>query len=355
MDMLFLHYKNRQMKIVSYLDGQEERLGLFINGKIYNVAENAHSMGLGILPDKILDFLRMGENAMEIAKAVDKKINDKNEGIQHSAITEKNLLAPIPHPTSCRDGYAFRQHVEAARRNRKVPMIQEFDQYPIFYFTNHNAINGPGDITCMPDHFEKLDFELESAIVIGKKGRNIKASEADSYIAGYLIMNDLSARTLQMEEMLLNLGPAKGKDFSTVIGPWLVTPDELEKYKTNPPSGHTGNSFNLEMKCWVNGKLVSQGNTKDMNWTYAEIIERASYGVDLFPGDVIGSGTVGTGCFLELNGTGLLNDPNYKTQWLQDGDIVEMEITGLGKLVNTIRKENTNYSILALKKVAEKI
>ena len=207
----------------------------------------------------------------------------------------------------------------------------------------------------MPDHFEKLDFELESAIVIGKKGRNIKASEADSYIAGYLIMNDLSARTLQMEEMLLNLGPAKGKDFSTIIGPWLVTPDELEKYKTNPPSGHTGNSYNLEMKCRVNGKLVSQGNMKDMNWTFAEIIERASYGVDLFPGDVIGSGTVGTGCFLELNGTGLLNDPNYKTQWLQDGDIVEMEITGLGKLVNTIRKENTNYSILALKKVAEKI
>ena len=104
------------------------------------------------------------------------------------------------------------------------------------------------------------------------------------------------------------------------------------------------------MKCWVNGQLVSEGNVSDMDWTFAEIIERCAYGVDVFPGDVIGSGTVGTGCFLELNGTGLLNDPNYKTQWLQEGDVVEMEITGLGKLVNTIEKVDSNFSILALKK-----
>ena len=343
------------MKLVSYLHGKDERLGLFIDNKIYNVAENAHSMGLGILPDNMADFLMMGENAIDIAKAVEKSILGNEDGILISTISPKNLLAPIPHPTSCRDGYAFRQHVEAARRNRKVPMIPEFDQYPIFYFTNHNAINGPGEISCMPDHFEKLDFELECAIVIGKKGRNIHAAEADSYIAGYMIMNDMSARTLQMEEMLLNLGPAKGKDFSTIIGPWLVTPDELEKYITTTPSGHTGNTYNLEMSCTVNGKKVSKGNMKDMNWTFAEIIERASYGVNLIPGDVIGSGTVGTGCFLELNGTGLLNDPGYKTQWLNDGDVVEMEITGLGKLVNTIRRENTSYSILAMKKISEKI
>lgn len=202
----------------------------------------------------------------------------------------------------------------------------------------------------MPDHFQKLDFELEVAVVIGKKGRNIKAAEADAYIAGYMIMNDMSARTLQMEEMLLNLGPAKGKDFSTVIGPWLVTPDELEQYKTAPKAGHTGNSYNLEMTCTVNGIQVSAGNTADMDWTFAEIIERCAYGVDILPGDVIGSGTVGTGCFLELNGTGLLNDPDFKPQWLQDGDVVEMEITGLGRLSNTIRKVNTDFSILALKK-----
>jgi fumarylacetoacetate (FAA) hydrolase len=202
----------------------------------------------------------------------------------------------------------------------------------------------------MPDHFQKLDFELEVSVVIGKKGRNIRAVEADEYIAGYMIMNDLSARTLQMEEMLLNLGPAKGKDFSTVIGPWLVTPDELEKYKVEPKAGHTGNSYDLKMKCLVNGVEVSSGSVANMDWTFAEIIERCAYGVDILPGDVIGSGTVGTGCFLELNGTGLLNDPDYKPQWLQPGDIVEMQITGLGMLSNTIIKADSDFSILALKK-----
>ena len=112
-------------------------------------------------------------------------------------------------------------------------MIPEFDQYPIFYFTNHNSIQGPGEVVCMPDHFEKLDFELEVAIVICKPGKNIKAEEADEYIGGFMIMNDLSARRLQMEEMLLNLGPAKGKDFATATGPMLVTPDELEEFKVD--------------------------------------------------------------------------------------------------------------------------
>jgi fumarylacetoacetate (FAA) hydrolase len=270
--------------------------------------------------------------------------------VPYATMETATLLAPVPHPTSCRDGYAFRQHVASARRNRKVEMIPEFDQYPIFYFTNHNAIQGPGESRCMPDHFEKLDFELEASIVIGKKGRNIKAAEADNYIAGYMIMNDMSARTLQMEEMKLNLGPAKGKDFSTAIGPMLVTPDELEPYKVPAKEGHTGNNYNLKMKCRVNGVEVSSGNMGDMDWTFAVIVERCAYGADILPGDVIGSGTVGTGCFLELNGTGLLNDPNYKVQWLQPGDVVEMEIDRLGSLTNTIVKENTDWSILKIKK-----
>jgi fumarylacetoacetate (FAA) hydrolase len=229
-------------------------------------------------------------------------------------------------------------------------MIQEFDQYPIFYFTNHNAIQGPGAIYCMPDHFQQLDFELEIAIVIGKEGKNIKAKDADEYIAGFTIMNDLSARKLQMEEMLLNLGPAKGKDFSTVIGPWLVTPDELKSYLVPAKKGHVGNNYDLSMKCWVNDQLVSEGNVKDMDWTFAEIIERCSYGVTIYPGDVIGSGTVGTGCFLELNGTGKLKDANYTPQWLQPNDVVTMSIDGLGTLENTIFKEDTDWSILSLKK-----
>jgi fumarylacetoacetate (FAA) hydrolase len=331
------------MKLVSYKTEESEHLGVFVDGHIYNL--NSCDK---LIPDNMNAFLAGGEELMERAKKINTAIITGKLAAKEEIFFE--VLAPVPHPSSCRDGYAFRQHVASARRNRKLDMIPEFDSYPIFYFTNHNAIQGPGEITCMPDHFEKLDFELEAAVVIGKKGRNISAADADDYIAGYMIMNDMSARTLQMEEMLLNLGPAKGKDFSTVIGPWLVTPDELETYKVPAKPGHVGNAYNLSMKCWVNGLEVSSGSVADMDWTFAEIIERCAYGVDILPGDVIGSGTVGTGCFLELNGTGLFNDPSYKPQWLQEGDVVEMEITGLGRLSNTIRKESTNWSILKLKK-----
>src|SRR5262245_27087169 len=128
--MLFLQDKIQAMKLVSYLEEGEERLGIFRDGKIYNLSENAHLSGEGILPDKMGVFLEMGENAMRIAHAVDKKIRDKKISRIESKARELNIIAPVPHPTSCRDGYAFRQHVEAARRNRKVPMIPEFDQYP---------------------------------------------------------------------------------------------------------------------------------------------------------------------------------------------------------------------------------
>jgi fumarylacetoacetate (FAA) hydrolase len=331
------------MKLVSYKTEDREHLGVFVNGHIYNLNSCDKQ-----LPDDMDAFLKDAEVLMERALVIDNNIKSGKIAPKEEAFYE--IMAPVPHPSSCRDGYAFRQHVASARRNRNVPMIPEFDQYPVFYFTNHNAIQGPGEIECMPDHFQKLDFELEVAVVIGKKGRNISAAEADSYIAGYMIMNDMSARTLQLEEMLLNLGPAKGKDFSTIIGPWLVTPDELEAYKTEPKAGHTGNSYKLKMTCTVNGVEVSSGNMADMDWTFAEIIERCAYGTDILPGDVIGSGTVGTGCFLELNGTGLLNNPEYQPQWLQPGDVVEMEITGLGRLSNTIREAGTGFSILALKK-----
>ena len=335
------------MKLVTYLKEGREQLAFCINDNLYDT-----DMADAALPATMKAMLESWETLEAVARAAETAIKSGQHALApYASFASATILAPVPHPTSCRDGYAFRQHVAAARRNRKVDMIAEFDQYPIFYFTNHNAVEGPGDIRCMPDHFQKLDFELEAAIVIGKKGRNIKAADADQYIAGYMIMNDMSARTLQMEEMLLNLGPAKGKDFSTVIGPMLITPDELESYKVPAKEGHTGNSYRLAMKCWVNGKLVSEGNMGDMDWTFAEIIERCAYGVDIFPGDVIGSGTVGTGCFLELNGTGLLNDPNYKVQWLQPNDVVEMEIDGLGKLSNTIVAEDTDFSLLKLKKL----
>jgi len=334
------------MKLVTYLKEERDQLGVLINNMIYDM-EVLHPE----LPGSMSMFLNYWDESYPVAQAGEILLREgtrtSNKGIP---LNEVQLLAPVPFPTSCRDGYAFRQHVSAARRNRKVDMIPEFDQYPIFYFTNHHTIQGPGIINCMPDHFEKLDFELEASIVICKHGRNIKAAEADEYIGGLMIMNDMSARRLQMEEMLLNLGPAKGKDFSTVIGPWLVTLDELKEFEVPCKENHTGKSWNLEMKCWVNGKQVSAGNLSDMDWTFAEIIERASYGVDLFAGDVIGSGTVGTGCFLELNGTGKLNDPNFQEQWLQAGDVVTMEIDKLGTLSNTIEAEETDWSLLKLKK-----
>lgn len=337
------------MKLVSYTLKKKDRLGILVEGKVYNLKECAAGMGMD-LPNRMRRFLRGGEELMLQAKKVEVSIEEEKIT---SFINDPNLklLAPIPNPPSCRDGYAFRQHVATARRNRGVEMIPEFDQYPVFYFTNHNAIFGEGEVQVEEDHLQKLDFELEAAIIIGKRGKNISAQEADSYIAGYTIMNDFSARVLQMEEMKLNLGPAKGKDFATVIGPWLVTPDELEKYKI---PGKFGNKYDLRMTAKHNGKLISEGNIKDMNWTFAEIIERASYGVRLLPGDVIGSGTVGTGCYLELNGTWALEakekGKNFTPVWLQDGDTIELEITGLGILKNTIEKRKKSYSILAKKK-----
>ena len=334
------------MRLVTYLKNDRDQLALLVNGMLYDT-EMLHPD----LPVSMAMFLNYWDDVLPLAKACEQRIKDGMvRNVMGLPFNEAELMAPVPHPTSCRDGYAFRQHVAAARRNRKVDMIPEFDQYPIFYFTNHNSIQGPGNVYCMPDHFEKLDFELEAAIVISKPGRNIKAADADDYIGGLMIMNDMSARRLQMEEMLLNLGPAKGKDFATCIGPSLVTLDELQEFEVPCKENHTGKAWNLNMTCKVNGIEVSRGNVAEMDWTFAEIIERCSYGVNLYPGDVIGSGTVGTGCFLELNGTGKLNDPNYTEQWLQADDVVEMEIEGLGVLRNKMVRESSNFSILQLKK-----
>jgi len=337
--------KNILMKLVSYLKESHAQLAFLVEGMLYD-ADRLHPD----LPVTMTMFLNYWEDIFPIAHSINRSLVEGKRKFTGIKIEDVEILAPVPSPTSCRDAYAFRQHVAAARRNRNAPMIPEFDQFPVFYFTNHNSMTGPGEIVCMPDHFNKLDFELEVAIVICKPGKNIKAAEADEYIGGYMIMNDISARGLQLDEMKLNLGPAKGKDFSIVTGPMLVTPDELHEYILPAKKDHIGNAFNLDMKCSVNGVLVSEGTMGDMDWTFAEIIERCSYGVQLFPGDVIGSGTVGTGCFLELNGTGKLNDSDYKEQWLKEGDVIEMEVEELGKLTSVIVKDESDFSILALKK-----
>jgi fumarylacetoacetate (FAA) hydrolase len=241
------------------------------------------------------------------------------------------LMAPLPKPPSMRDGYAFRQHVETARRNRGLEMIPEFDSFPVFYFTNHHGVVGPGDVPVRKLHLERLDYELEAAVVVGRGGKNLTVAQADEAIFGLTIMNDWSARALQMEEMKLNLGPAKGKDFATSLGPWLVTRDELLPYAKKTDKGTV---FDLEMRASVNGQPLSKGNVKDMNWTFAQILERASYGVKLVPGDVVGSGTCGTGCLLELNGSKITKD-----LWLKAGDSVVLEIDGLGRLENRVALE----------------
>lgn len=336
------------MKLISFLNNSgQRRAGLHVDGKNYDLQKSGNALKLD-LPSDVITLLQGGEDALAKARKVDDAIKEGEITIPEQSIT---LLAPVPNPPSCRDAYAFRQHVATARRNRGVPMIPEFDQYPVFYFTNHNAVIGEGDLIVEQDHLEKLDFELEAAIVVGKHGKNVSAAEADQYIAGYTIMNDFSARVLQMEEMKLNLGPAKGKDFATAIGPWLVTTDELAGSKLVTDEG---DKYDLRMTAHHNGELISDGSLKDMNWTFAEILERVSYGVEIFPGDVIGSGTVGTGCYLELNGSRTLEakerGESYTPVWLQPGDTIDLEIGSLGKLSHKIVKSTVDRSILAKKK-----
>lgn len=337
------------MKFVSFLNkNKEQRAGLLVDNNIIDLSDSAKHINLE-LKSTMAELLKTWDNTLEISKKIIQAYKEGNIKTENKEDLE--MLAPVPNPTSCRDGYAFRQHVETARRNRGVEMIPEFDSFPVFYFTNHNSIIGEGELIVELDHLENLDFELETAIVIGKEGKNIQAKDADQYIAGYTIMNDFSARVLQMDEMKLNLGPAKGKDFATAIGPYLITPDELEEFKLETPEG---NKYDLYMKAFHNGKQISDGNMKDMNWTFAQLVERASYGVTVYPGDVIGSGTVGTGCYLELNGTANLEakakGEKYTPTWLKPGDTIELEVKALGKLSHRIVKTDSDYSILKKKK-----
>jgi len=331
------------MKLVTVLSQNQERLGLEIEGKIFTFHDLNLQTKLSV-PETMQAFLQSTDTNLPLAQKSEDWLK-KNPAHTASEYTQK--FSPVPHPTSCRDGYAFRQHVETMRRNRGVEMAPEFDLFPVFYFTNHNAVIGEGELIVHEDHLFQLDFELELAIVIGKKGRNIKAENADDYILGFSIMNDFSARKLQTEEMKLNLGPAKGKDFATAVGPFLLTKDELADRTVRTPKG---NKYELEMIARHNGKQISLGNSGSMNWTFAQIIERASYGVDLYPGDIIGSGTVGTGCYAELNSTAARiakeNGETSQPVWLKDGDTIELEIEKLGVLANQVKKTEAGFSIL---------
>jgi fumarylacetoacetate (FAA) hydrolase len=329
------------MKLVTYRRGAEQRAGVVVAERILDLAagylfherdshrEGTEESAAQEYGEGILGFIEHQARARPVADALVARAarGDLPESL-FVPLASTPLCAPIPRPPSMRDAYAFRQHVESARRNRGLPMIPEFDSFPVFYFTNHQAVVGPGPLAVQPVQREKLDYELEAAIVIGKGGKNLSAATADEHVFGYMIMNDWSARAVQMEEMKLSLGPAKGKDFATGLGPVLVTRDELEGRRI---AGPRGDRYDLAMRAWVNGKLLSEGNVKDMTFTFAEILERVSYGVSVYPGDVIGSGTVGTGCLLELNGSKITDN-----QWLVPGDRVALEIDLLGRLENEI-------------------
>ena len=325
------------MKLISYKisSTSTHQIGVVKNEIVYNLNCCFGDISLIELV-QIYDYQKKIHDYLSSSQTINYEINDVE------------LLPPVPKPNSFRDAYAFKEHVETCRKNRGASMIREFYEFPVFYFSNHNSIFGHNQrIELMPDHFKNLDYELEIAVVIGKKGRNILSKDADEYIAGFCILNDISARTLQTEEMKLNLGPSKGKDFANVIGPCLTTKDELVNKSIDTP---VGKKYDLIMRCFVNGELHSQGNAKDMHWTFAEIIERASYGVDLFPGDIIGSGTVGTGCLFEINGSRKRKNENYKEKWLKDGDKITMIVEGLGEITNQVLLSKSSHSILNLKK-----
>ena len=218
-------------------------------------------------------------------------------------LDDVELLVPVLKPPSVRDFYAFEQHVKTARARRGLDVPEAWYRIPVFYFSNPNAIYGPEAEIPYPDGSDELDYELEVAAVIG----------ADGAIGGFTVMNDWSARDLQREEMKVGLGPAKGKDFATSLGPIVITPDEFD-----------GSSATMIAR--VNGEERSRGELADMRHSWDAIVAQAARNTELLAGDVLGSGTVGTGCILE-HGDG---------RWLQPGDLVELEVEGIGTLRNTV-------------------
>jgi len=238
------------------------------------------------------------------------------------SVDEVKFHSPLK-PYTLRDGYAFEQHVKTANKNRGREVPEEWYQFPVFYFTNPNAVFGHEDEIPYPHYTDAMDYELEIAAVIGKGGMNIKPEEAPNHIFGYTIFNDWSARDVQRKEMAVGLGPAKGKDFASAFGPVIVTHEAIADRAEKRPG-----LYNLGMIARVNGKELSRGNFKDMHWSFGEIIARVSDSVTLHPGDVIGSGTVGTGCLLELT--------KFQGPWLNEGDIIELEVERIGILRNRV-------------------
>lgn len=285
---------------------------------------NAKRLADAVIPASMRGFIEGGHHSLEEARKVltvatsewnlQEAIRFKGENGENLLFHQSNvkLLAPLPNPNSLRDFLAFEAHTKKGYERRGQQIPEEWYQIPVYYKGNHRSIIGPNEPVIWPRYTQKLDYELEMACIIGKQGRDIAEEDATPYIFGFTILNDFSARDIQMTEMKCRLGPAKGKDFATAIGPWIVTADEIPDPR------------NLRMVARINGEVWSDGNTGTSHWTWEQMIAHVSNEEDLYPTDIFGSGTVGGGCGYELD------------RWIQPGDVVELEIEGLGVLRNTV-------------------
>ncbi len=303
------------MKFVTFktING-ETKAGLLTESGIVDLAKASK----GQLPGDMLSFIDNHEVNLQLINEL-----DLTNARPDYALDDVTLLAPLPNPRSFRDYVAFEQHMLNAGKTFGHPVAPVWYEMPIFYFTNHQAISGTGQDIPRPPLCRKLDYELEMACIIGKSGSDIKADEADDYIFGYTVFNDWSARDIQGREMGMPLGPHKGKDFANTIGPCIVTKDEMNQYRTDT------DRFDVRMTAKINGQLICDGNFKTIHYTFGRMIERASEnGVTLYPGDMLGSGTVGWGSLIETNFAA--HRP------LEPGDEVEFEIAGIGILKNKV-------------------
>ncbi|WP_247006246.1 fumarylacetoacetate hydrolase family protein [Halorientalis litorea] len=269
-------------------------------------------------PPEMVPFLQRGTRALEAARAVVETVPDSDAETGPNGATLRydpetvDLLAPVPRPNSLRDYMAFEEHVQNAMG--EVPDV--WYDIPVCYKGNADEVVGPGETVVWPAYSDLMDVELEIGAVVGKRGRDIDAADAEEYIAGFTLFNDFSARDEQGREMNGRLGPAKGKDFANAFGPHLVTPEELDL-----PNA----SFAIEVTDADGDTTVwSEGTVGEMGHSWGDIVAHASDSEMLYPGDVLGSGTVGTGCGLEIG------------EFLQDGDTVAISVEGLGTLENHI-------------------
>jgi len=285
----------------------------------------AHNNALYRQPLTTLDdLLARGLRVEAISELVERFEPTDEEDDAISDAADLAFGSPILRPASLRDFYAFERHVATMWARRGQPVPEAWYRLPIFYFSNVSEIRGPGEPVWAPRSSTELDYELEIAALIDTPIRDASPDDAEQAIGGYMILNDWSARDLQREETSVRLGPAKGKDFAMTLGPWLVTPDELA-------DARSGKGYDLVATAEVNGRELSRGRWSDVAYSFGEMVERASADVRLVPGDVIGSGTVGTGCLLEIG------EESGFGRYLQPGDVVTLRVERLGELGTPIK------------------